>query len=65
MTLGLYRVVVDECRQRGIVPVWVYLPIPGMPNSPADAEAVIKVAEEAGFQVINLTDWWKGHGPPT
>jgi hypothetical protein len=63
VTLGLYRVLVEQCRQRGIKPVWIYLPMPGIRETPSGADAVVSVAREAGFQVINLADWAGTHGP--
>lgn len=61
--LGLYRVLVEDCRQRGVVPVWIYLPMPGIAQTPADAGDVVALAQEAGFKVINLSDWAKAYSP--
>jgi hypothetical protein len=61
VTLGIYRVLVEDCRQHGILPVWVYLPMPGIQRTPADAADVIKVAEQAGFVVVNMANWTEGH----
>jgi hypothetical protein len=63
LVLGVYRDLVGECRRRGILPVWIYLPMPGVTDTPVQAEHFVKVAEEAGFEVVNLGDWADGHRP--
>jgi hypothetical protein len=45
IVLGVYRHLVAACRARGVLPVWVYLPMPGVE---APAGAFVRVAEEAG-----------------
>jgi hypothetical protein len=60
---GVYRDLVDECRRRGVLPVWVYLPIPGVTNTPAQASAFADLAREAGFTVTSL-DGWADRYPP-
>ena len=55
-------VFVHTCRERGIVPVWIYLPIPGIPDPPPDPSALLlRVANETGFVVLDLSDWAEGH----
>src|SRR5262249_20447817 len=54
---GVYRDVVKECRKRGIVPVWVSLPMPGIADAPARQDALANLARQAGFEVIDLTGW--------
>jgi hypothetical protein len=61
--LCIYRGLVDECRQRGIRPVWVYLPMPGIVEVSIQSSAVTAVAAEAGFEVFNLADWFDGYAP--
>jgi hypothetical protein len=63
IVLGVYRDLVGVCRRRGILPVWVYLPMPGVVNAPPRTEELAKLAEEAGFEVVNLSDWADGHRP--
>jgi hypothetical protein len=60
---GNYAELVAECRQRGILPVWVYLPIPGIADAPTQVPAVAKLAQEAGFVVIDLSKWAGGYAP--
>lgn len=57
---ALYRDLVKDCRQRGIVPVWVYVPMPGVAEAPARQEGFVRLAREAGFEVVDLTDWADG-----
>jgi hypothetical protein len=61
--LGLYRDFVARCRQRGIVPVWIYVPMPGIVEVSARSADVVRLAEQAGFVVVNLADWAAGYHP--
>jgi hypothetical protein len=63
IVLGVYRGLVEDCRKRGIVPVWIYLPMPGITEIAVRSEEIISVAAEAGFEVVNLADWARGHAP--
>ena len=58
---GVYRELVAECRRRGVVPVWVYLPMPGVVDVRVRSEVLVKLAAEAGFAVVDLSDWADGH----
>jgi hypothetical protein len=61
--LCIYRGLVEECRARGILPVWVYLPMPGIVEVSIKSSEVVSVASEAGFVVLNLADWADGYAP--
>jgi hypothetical protein len=61
--LGLYRGLVEDCRQRGILPVWVYLPIPGVIQISTRSAELVSLASEAGFQVVDLSKWSEGYKP--
>lgn len=63
IVLGVYRDLVDECRRRGVLPVWVYLPIPGVTNTPAQAAGFAELAREAGFTVVSLDGWVANYSP--
>jgi hypothetical protein len=63
IVLCSYERIVEECRRRGIVPVWVYLPMPGVANSPSHSATIIKLAERADFLVVDLSDWAEGYSP--
>jgi hypothetical protein len=63
IVLGVYRDLIGECRRRGILPVWVWVPIPGIAEAPAPSATFVGVAEEAGFVVVNLADWDGGRRP--
>jgi hypothetical protein len=63
IVLGVYRDLVAECRRRGVLPVWIYIPIPGVVNAPAQSEEFVKLAKEAGFVVVDLSDWAEGYRP--
>jgi len=51
-----YRSMVNECRRRGVRPVYVYLPMPGSTADDNGAE-LLSLARDAGFQVADLTGW--------
>ncbi len=55
---AVYETIVDECRGRKIVPVWIYLPVPSAELDIAKAK-LIPIAVNAGFLVCDLTDWAK------
>lgn len=63
IVVGLYKDMVQECRQRGILPVWVYLPMPGVVQVELRSSALVQLAEETGFVAINLADWAEGRRP--
>jgi hypothetical protein len=60
---GIYLGLADNCRQRGILPVWVYFPIPGIVEVSTKSADLVDVAAEAGFVVVNLADWSNGYTP--
>jgi len=60
---GVYRDTVAECRRRGVVPVWVYAPMPGIVEVTIKSSDLVELAEEAGFVVINLANWAEDHDP--
>jgi hypothetical protein len=59
----VYPGLVEDCRRRGILPVWVYLPMPGVVDVSIKSAHLISVAAEAGFVVVNLAKWADGHAP--
>jgi hypothetical protein len=63
LLLCIYRDLVDDCRKRGVLPVWVYLPMPGVVDVPIQSSELVGVAAEAGFVVLNLADWFDGYAP--
>ncbi len=63
IVVGVYRDLVEDCRRRGVLPVWVYLPVPGVVNAPARSAEFAKLAAEAGFVTVDLSDWADGHRP--
>jgi D-alanyl-lipoteichoic acid acyltransferase DltB (MBOAT superfamily) len=63
IVLGVYRDLVAECKQRGILPVWIYLPMPGVVSTSTQSKELIQLAEEAGFVVVDLTGWADGRKP--
>lgn len=63
IVVGLYKDLVQQCRQRGILPVWIYLPMPGVVQVELRSTALTQLAEDCGFATINLADWAAGHRP--
>ena len=44
IVLGVYRHIVAECRTRNVLPVWVYLPIPGVVDGHIQSAGFAKLA---------------------
>jgi hypothetical protein len=57
LTSWLYQRIVENCRSRNILPVWIFLPTPEAANLPQaeNADLVVRAAK-AGFIVLNLSD---------
>ncbi|HZP82517.1 MAG TPA: hypothetical protein VFB21_12835 [Chthonomonadaceae bacterium] len=55
ITLWTYTRIVTQCRQRGILPVWIY--VPPVDNIPYLEEAahLADLAKKAGFVIVNLS----------
>src|SRR5437773_2770160 len=61
IVLGIYQGLVQDCRKRGVLPVWVYLPMPGVVEVSVKTAELEKLATEAGFVVVNLASWADGY----
>jgi hypothetical protein len=60
----VYRQVVELCRERSVVPIFLYLPnlkALGEDESPEH----LRLAAEAGFRVVNLSDIFHGYDERT
>jgi alginate O-acetyltransferase complex protein AlgI len=57
---AVYRRVGDECRKRGIVPVWIFLPQVREGPWQEETPAAVRAAQDAGFLTLNLADVYKG-----
>jgi hypothetical protein len=60
---GLYADMVAQCSKKGVLPVWIWLPVPGVTNVKVKMSEVADLAEEAGFVVLDLSKWDDGHTP--
>jgi len=49
-----YRRVVSLCRERGVTPVWVFLPTLEMRGVPAEIAWLPELARASGFEIIDL-----------
>jgi len=63
LTTCIYRGITQDCRQRGILPVWIFIPIPAVFELTVDEQPIVKAAVDAGFEVIDLRNWSKGTNP--
>jgi lysophospholipase L1-like esterase len=50
----LYGRIAEDCRARGVLPVWVYLPMPGQRWPSEKIDGQVRHAKEAGFVVLDL-----------
>jgi hypothetical protein len=57
----IYRRVVTESKAKGIVPVLVFLPQSTPGSWQEETPEVLRIAESAGFVVIDLGDVFQGH----
>jgi len=57
---AVYGRIVDECRRRGIVPVWIFLPQVREGTWQEETPETVRAAENAGFVMIDLGDVYKG-----
>ncbi|MCI0621684.1 MAG: SGNH/GDSL hydrolase family protein [Acidobacteria bacterium] len=56
MLSWLYRRIVQACREQGVVPVWIFLPMILEDPWQDDTASLLQAAHDAGFVVINLVD---------
>ena len=63
VTQCCYDQIVADCRARGITPIWVYLPMPGAYEIPIPPSLMIEMAQQAGFEVVDLADWFADYEP--
>ena len=58
---SVYDYLVSHSRERGILPVWIFLPQVREGAWQEETPAAIRLAQAAGFVVFNLEDVYKGH----
>ncbi|PQO45899.1 hypothetical protein [Blastopirellula marina] len=63
ISTAIYRDIAADCRQRGVRPVWCFLPIPGILEQTDSADAVVGAAQDAGLEIVDLRDWADGADP--
>lgn len=56
-----YQSIADRARQRGVRLVWVFLPQVRAGSWQEETPQAVRLAQEAGFSVINLQDMYDGH----
>jgi hypothetical protein len=61
MLAWVYRRVAENCRDRGVHPVWVFLPTAGINTPEEDVANLIRDAEKAGFKILDLSDVFENH----
>ncbi|MEZ6075511.1 MAG: hypothetical protein R3C56_07515 [Pirellulaceae bacterium] len=52
-----YNRIITFCNAHSLVPIWVDLPIPGQFEIPGTPEMARGLAQQAGFQILDLADW--------
>lgn len=55
-----YEKIVQDCRQRNIIPIYVFLPQVNEGDWVEETPAILKIARQAGFTVLDLSDVYKG-----
>lgn len=61
MIFWAYSRIVNGCRERGILPVWIALPSEAGMNDKKAAGELEELARLAGFFTLNLADAYEGH----
>lgn len=56
----IYHRFVQDCRENGILPVFVFVPVVGNDFDPREAVEDLRIAKEQGFIVLDLTDAFDG-----
>ncbi|MGH7342934.1 MAG: hypothetical protein ACREKH_20810, partial [Candidatus Rokuibacteriota bacterium] len=57
--VGVYRHIGEECRKRGIVAVWVFVPQVREGAWEGELPEMLEIAKAAGFVIVNLADVFK------
>jgi hypothetical protein len=55
----VYSQMVSSCRRNQVVPVWVYVPMPGQEHDEV-SESQKRMARTAGFEIVDLSHWFDG-----
>ncbi|WP_020539506.1 hypothetical protein [Lewinella cohaerens] len=56
-----YKTLKDEIEQQGATPVWLFLPTFDGRQTPVQDDKLVHLAEELGFEVIDLRNYYKGY----
>jgi alginate O-acetyltransferase complex protein AlgI len=56
----IYQTMVAQCRDRNILPVFVFLPQVESGEWQAETPEILQIAKEAGFKILNLSDVFQG-----
>jgi len=57
----IYRQITDRSRAQGVVPVWIFLPQVRQGQWVEETPEVVKIAQDAGFLMINMEDVYEKH----
>jgi hypothetical protein len=57
---AVYELIVQRCHEKGIRPVWVFMPQVREGSWQEETPQTVRLATEAGFSVINLADVYEG-----
>ncbi|MEW4451648.1 hypothetical protein AB1L30_03080 [Bremerella sp. JC817] len=60
ITECIYTGINQDCREREILPVWIYLPIPEILEETASDDAIVGVAKRSGMVTLDLRKWSEG-----
>ncbi len=55
-----YRQIVEACRERGVRPVWLFLPVLHREGTAAERATEVALARDAGFEIIDIEDTYGG-----
>ncbi|MGQ0719937.1 MAG: SGNH/GDSL hydrolase family protein [Candidatus Eiseniibacteriota bacterium] len=55
-----YGEFVRKCRERGVAPIWMFLPTTGEREKEQAHALLLELAQQAGFVIVDLADVWDG-----
>jgi len=62
---AVYQLIAQEARARDVVPLWIFLPQVREGDWQDETPATVRLAENAGYVVIDLSDIYTGADPAT
>ena len=56
-----YKSIVAECRAKGVLPIFVFMPLLEESQYDEEIPTILRIAKESGFVILDLGNVFKGH----